>query len=82
MGPLMSGAAAVLTFVVGLVLGSRRDRREAREARAKAQQAIEEAERKNLELRLALDRAERESAEEVRAQTAFEEERQAVRLSS
>jgi hypothetical protein len=74
----MAGISAILTFlVVGLLFGWRKDRREAREAEGKAQQALDEAQRKAQELALAAERAERETAAERRAQAAFDEERQA-----
>lgn len=64
---LMSAVAAVLTLVItGLVFGWRRDRREAQKAQREAQDA-----------RLAVERATREAAAELRAETEFKEERRA-----
>lgn len=75
---LMTGISAVLTFaVVGVLFGSRRDVREARESESKARQQADEAERRAQDLALAVERAEREAAAENRAQSAFDEERQA-----
>ena len=75
---LMSGISAVLTFaVVGVLFGSRRDVREARESESKARQQADEAERRAQDLALAVERAEREATAENRAQSAFDEERQA-----